>query len=335
MRAQRLLAIQLLLQLRGRQTAEALAEQFEVSVRTIYRDIDALSAAGIPVRSDSGPGGGFALIDGYRTRLTGLASPEAEALFLIGLPGPAAALGLGAAAAQAARKLLAALPPGIQLDAERIAARFHLDPADWYQASDAAPQLPAIARAVLDQRQLALRYQSWSGVRDWQVDPLGLVLKGGAWYLVARSGERSRIYKVSAVQALQTLDTPFQRPPDFDLAHWWASELAAFEARLRPATASVRASASGLQRLCRLGAYAEQAVQDAPPPDISGWTTVELPVEDSEQALLQLLGIGAELEVLAPPALRDALCALLAQMQSRYQPAEAPNACSIGASCSA
>src|SRR6185295_10620801 len=127
MRASRLLSILILLQVRLRLTAEALAEEFEVSVRTIYRDIDALSAAGIPVYGDRGPGGGFRLLDGYRTRLTGLAPDEAEAMMMIGLPGPAAALGLASAATRAKGKLLAALPASGGEDAGRMAQRFHLD----------------------------------------------------------------------------------------------------------------------------------------------------------------------------------------------------------------
>jgi predicted DNA-binding transcriptional regulator YafY len=151
------MSILILLQLRTRLTAESLAEEFEVSVRTIYRDIDELSAAGIPVQSDRGPNGGFKLMSGYQTKLTGLASSEAEAVFMIGMPEAAAELGMGTAATEAGRKLLASLPPALSADAGRIGTRFHLDPIDWYQRAEPVPHLPALARAVLDQQLVSAR----------------------------------------------------------------------------------------------------------------------------------------------------------------------------------
>src|SRR5258708_2537140 len=143
MRASRLLSILMLLQARGRMTAEALAAEFEVSLRTIYRDIDHLSAADVPIYGDRGPGGGFQLLDGYRTKLTGLTPAEAETLFLAGLPGPAAELGLADLLATAQLKLTAALPEGTRATARRVSARFHLDPVDWFRAADEARFLPA------------------------------------------------------------------------------------------------------------------------------------------------------------------------------------------------
>ena len=184
MRVRRLLSILMLLQLRVRLTAEELAREFDVSVRTIYRDVEELGAAGIPVYADRGPGGGFQLVDGYRTRLTGLGTDEAEAVFMIGLPGAAAAMGLGAAATNAGRKLLAALPQPLSDGAGRLGQRFHLDPIDWYREEERAEHLPTIARAVLDQRVVSMTYESWTSVRPWVIEPLGLVLKAGAWYVV-------------------------------------------------------------------------------------------------------------------------------------------------------
>jgi predicted DNA-binding transcriptional regulator YafY len=317
MRASRLLSILILLQLRVRLTADALAEEFEVSVRTIYRDIDALSAAGIPVYGDRGPGGGFRLLDGYRTRLTGLAGDEAEAMMMIGLPGPAAALGLGAAAARARGKLLAALPAGGSEEAGRIAARFHIDPVDWYRAEEPVRHLPAIARAVLDQRVLAMSYESWTGVRDWTVEPLGLVLKAGAWYLAARGHGKVRIFRVSNIHALSVDEAAFARPGDFDLPAYWKAELARFEEGLRPGKAGLRASPEGLKRVSGLGAYAAQAVNAASPPGAEGWSGLELPIETVGQAALLLLGIGPEIEVVAPAALRERLRELAEQVLMR------------------
>jgi predicted DNA-binding transcriptional regulator YafY len=304
MRASRLLSILMLLQLRERLTAEALAEEFEVSVRTIYRDIDKLAEAGVPVYADRGPGGGFRLVDGYRTRLTGLASDEAEAMFMIGLPGPAAALGMGPAASNAGRKMLASLPRASGDVAGRMGARFHLDPVDWYRDDEPLQQLPAIARAVLDQTLLAMTYDSWRGVREREVEPLGLVLKAGAWYLVARSDGAARIYKVANILQLGVRDTHFERPADFDLGAWWSAETARFEARLRPGIAQLRATALGLKRLSQLGAYAQRAVKAADAPDDDGWSRLCLPIETIDHAALMLLGIGPEILVLEPEGLR-------------------------------
>lgn len=317
MRASRLLSILMLLQLRDRLTAEALAAEFEVSVRTIYRDIDKLAEAGVPVYADRGPGGGFRLIDGYRTRLTGLAADEVEALLMIGLPGPAAALGMGPAASNASRKMLASLPRSSGDVAGRMGARFHLDPVEWYRDDEPLQQLPAIARAVLDQTVLAMSYDSWRGVRDRVVEPLGLVLKAGAWYLVARSDGVARIYKVANILRHEVRDTHFERPTDFDLATWWSAETARFEAGLRTGTAQLRATATGLKRLSQLGAFAQRAVKMAAPADDEGWSCLSLPIETIDHAALTLLGIGPEVVVLAPDALRLRLRDLAADIVDR------------------
>ncbi len=171
MRASRLLSILLLLQSRGRMTAQQLADEFEISVRTVYRDIDNLSASGVPVYADRGRDGGFQLLDGYRTRLTGLTPAEADALFLTGLPGPAAELGLGDAMAAAQLKLLAALPSERREGAERVASRFHLDPIGWYQTIEQTAFLPTLAEAVWNTRRIGVRYESWTAVVERQLDP--------------------------------------------------------------------------------------------------------------------------------------------------------------------
>ena len=314
MRASRLLSILILLQLRGRMTAEALADEFEVSIRTVYRDVDALSAAGVPVYGDRGPGGGFQLLDGYRTRLTGLAADEAEAMFMIGMPGPAAALGLGAAAARAGGKLLASLSPPVSEGAGRIGTRFHFDSVHWYHADEAVPFLPAIARAVLDQHIVELRYESWSGVRDWRVEPLGLVLKAGAWYLVARARRGVQTFRVSNIRTQRVTGERFERSEDFDLPIWWSASLERFETELRPARASIRLSALGRRRLAEQGAYAAEAVAAAGAPDQEGWAVVNLPIETIDKAALTLLGLGPEVRVIEPIELRESLRDLAEQV---------------------
>jgi predicted DNA-binding transcriptional regulator YafY len=304
MRASRLLSILILLQLRQRLTAEVLAAEFEVSVRTIYRDIDALSAAGIPVYGDKGPGGGFQLLDGYRTRLTGLASDEAEAMLMIGLPGPAAALGLGAAAGRAKGKLLAALTSDAGKTADRISGRFHLDPADWYRAADNTAFLPGVARAVLDQHPIAISYESWTRTHDHGVDPLGLVLKGGGWYLVARAKTRLQTFKVANIKSLKVQAGLFERPAGFDLVTHWTAQLLDFEDMLRPHLASIVASPAGSKRLSADGAYAARAIAETGVADKNSWTCFSLPYENIDQAARLLLGIGPEFKVLAPAELQ-------------------------------
>ena len=319
MRASRLLSILILLQLRGQLTADYLAAEFEVSVRTIYRDIDALSAAGIPVYGDSGPGGGFKLLDGYRTKLTGLDPDEAEAMLLVGLPGAAQTMGLGDAAYRARNKLLAALPSTGGDKAGRIAGCFHLDTADWYRAARPTPFLASVVRAVLDRQLLAMTYQSWTTRRGWTVEPYGLVLKAGNWYLVAQEDKTMRTFNVADILALTVLADQFIPSYEFDLATWWAESARAFEERLRPGTAILRASSLGLQRLRLLGSFAGEAVAKAEPDGESGWHIVKLPLETIEYAAPALLGIGPEIDVVEPVALRAEIERLARTVLHRIQ----------------
>jgi predicted DNA-binding transcriptional regulator YafY len=321
MRTSRLLSILIQLQLRGSATAEALAREFEVSVRTIYRDIERLGASGVPVYADRGPGGGFRLLDGYRTRLTGLETDEAEALYMIGLPGPAEALGIGDAAGRAGRKMLAALPASRGELAGKLGDCFHLDPIDWYRAEPTPEHLPDIARAVLAGNGLAMTYDSWTGVRDWSVRPLGLVLKAGHWYLVAEGHGKRRIFKVSSIRAHAPDGSTFERPRDFDLGAWWSAETARFEAELRRDIASLHVTVPGLKRIADLGAYAQAAVGAAIATGEAGWMRIELPIEHVEQAALLLLGIGPDVRVVAPESLRLRLGELARAVAGMYEEA--------------
>lgn len=307
MRASRLLSIMILLQLRGRVTASGLAEEFEVSERTIYRDIDALSAAGVPVYGDRGPGGGFALLEGYQTRLTGLAADEAEAMPMIGMIGPAAELGLGAAASAARNKLLAALPSSRQQSADRVAERVHFDMVDWYRAAEPLPHLPLVARAVLNQLRIAMRYESWQGVREWEVEPLGLVMKAGTWYLAAHGGRKLRIFRLSNMDAVRVLGERFERPAGFNLGAWWSAEQARFDAELFSETATLRVSPLGRQRLAALSQRGADAVRGITGED---WATVQMAVENRDHGAREILGLGAEVEVIAPAGFRERVVTL-------------------------
>ncbi|MGO4750380.1 helix-turn-helix transcriptional regulator, partial [Streptomyces sp. 2MCAF27] len=277
MRADRLLSLLLLLQNRGRMTAPELAEELEVSVRTVYRDIDALGASGIPVYADRGPAGGYRLLDGYRTRLTGLTGDEADSLFLAGMPGPATELGLGADLATAQLKLRAALPAELGERSRRIQERFHLDAPGWFRDAEEVPHLGAVAEAVWRPRALRVDYRRWRGEVRRKLHPLGLVLKGGIWYLVARaesteSGTESvRTYRVSRILDAEVLDETFERPTGFDLAAHWAESSRRLEGMRFQGEAELLLTPRGLRLLpMKFGAAGEAAVAAAGPPDADG-----------------------------------------------------------------
>lgn len=319
MRSSRLLSILLLLQSRGRMTATALAAAFEVSVRTVYRDVDQLSAAGVPVYADRGREGGFRLLDGYRTRLTGFTPAEAEAVLLAGLPGPADDLGLGAAVAAAQLKLLAALPEPRSEDAARVARRFHLDPVGWFRGTESKALLPLLAGAVWQERQVRIGYESWAGTVERILAPMGLVLKAGVWYLVALHGTAPRTYRVSAMRTLEVLADGFARPEGFDLGAYWTAWVREFETRIYQGEATLRLSPTGMRRLSSLApAVAEMAARTASPPDAAGWVQARIPTESIDHAAGEMLKLGAEAEALAPPALRERMAGLALGLARMY-----------------
>lgn len=309
MRASRLLAILILLQLKVRVTAPSMAQEFDVSERTIYRDMDELSAAGVPVYAERGRSGGFQLLGGYRTDLTGLTLEEAKAVLMIGMPDALNALGLGEAMERSREKLLAALPADSRLAAKHTGALFHFDPSDWYRNSEPVPHLPALARALLEREWLTVVYQSWRGERRWVLAPYGLVMKAGEWYLVAASAHdhKTRTFKAANLLQMEGSADHFERLPTFDLPQYWRESLARFETELRSGEATLRVTATGKQRLAHLGAWAARAVAAATDADAEGKTTVVLPVEPGEQCLLELLSLGPEVEVVAPIELRQRL----------------------------
>ena len=319
MRASRLLSIMMLLQARGRMSAESLAEELEVSVRTIYRDIDQLSAAGVPVYADIGRNGGFALLDGWRTRLTGLTAPEARALFLSGLPGPAGELGLGDDVAAAELKLLAALPADWQGEAQRMASRFHLDPKGWFSTGPRPEFLKAVAEAVWSETRIVIRYDSWTQVSERLVEPMGLVLKAGVWYLVGRREAGYRTYRMSQIQALTPTGDRFERPADFDLPAHWQQATQSFEREIYIGLARVRATRIGISRLKDISQRVKDAIDaQALVFDADGWAELDVPVEEDTWAAREMTRVGAEVEVLAPQSLRDRMADIARLLAKSY-----------------
>jgi predicted DNA-binding transcriptional regulator YafY len=317
MRASRLLSILIMLQARGRVTAQALADECEVSLRTVYRDIDALSASGVPVYADRGAAGGYRLLDGYRTRLNGLSSDEVCALFL-GLRGPAMALGLGGAMATAQLKLASALPAELQAAAERMRTRFHLDAAGWFHNDEEPACLQPLAAALWEERLVEMRYRSWKSEKLRVVGPLGLVLKSGAWYLAGAVGEDVRTYRVARIGELRVLDETLQRPAGFDLATYWRGNTQRLEAEMHQGRAELRLTAAGYRMLEPFVSPFARAGMQVGEPDSEGRRTVVLPVGSVLHACSDILRFGTEAEVLGPPELRDKMRDLCGRMAQLY-----------------
>lgn len=327
MRASRLLGMLLTLQTRPRVSAAALARAFEVSVRTIYRDVDALSAAGVPIYAETGRNGGISLHEGYRTRLTGLTLAEASALPVAGLADAARDLGLSGQAASAQLKVLASLSPDTGAAARHIAARFHTDPVPWYHRAETLEHLPRLAQAVWAQTCIEVQYESWTrGVRR-RLHPLGLVQKGGLWYLVAARRSQPRTYRVAGIARLEVTDLPAQRPAGFDLAAWWRASADAFERRLFAHRAQVLISGAG-EEIVRavMPAAAEMVARTRTPCARPGWSRAQMPYESAPYSARQLLRLGAEVEVLEPADLREAVRAEALRVAARHGPAEAASA---------
>jgi predicted DNA-binding transcriptional regulator YafY len=324
MRADRLLSLALLLQARGTATARALADELGVSVRTIYRDLEALSAAGVPVVTEAGPGGGCRLMDGYRFPLRGLRPDEAEALLILGVPTVLNELGLAGALTAAHRQ--------IQVTAGLTAAALvHLDMPRWFGDLEEVPCLRDLAEAVRLGRKLAIRYPPPD--RDPRiVGPLGLVNKAGIWYLVARSGARAsgtragdgggdvRVYRAGRVSAARVLAEPVERPDGFELAAFWAHWSAEFEASRPRLEVRLAASPDALSAFGEVfGPAAAPALEAAEPPGQDGWRVVTLSFEHERAAVHRLAGFGDQVEVLDPPAVRAALLATAREILGRYQ----------------
>lgn len=317
MQVDRLLTLLLILQGRGRTTAERLSEELGVSVRTVYRDLRALERAGVPVVGERGPGGGVQLDPRYRGELSGLTGPEAEALLAVTVPSLAGAVGLGDRMEGAIRKLRA----GIATRRRPGAGRIHVDPTGWFRTAEAADALPLLFSAVWSGHQLRIAHRPYGGhARRRVVSPLGLVAKGGAWYLVAETASGIRVFRASRIEAVDVLDAVVMRPETFDLAAFWADWAVEFEQSRERIPVAVRIHPGALGRL--RGILGDGRVSAAGTADDEGFVAATLEFELEHQAVADLLSIGGGVEVLGPPEIRDAVAGAARAAARRYDAAD-------------
>ncbi|MFJ4745259.1 helix-turn-helix transcriptional regulator [Streptomyces sp. NPDC088775] len=325
MKSDRLLSILLLLQTRGLVPASELAERLEVSVRTIYRDIEALAASGVPVYAERGRHGGIALLPGFRTDVTGLTADEARALFVLAAEGTHAALGLDAALGSALRKVMAALPEPHRPAAELTSRRILVDPVRWMSGPRPAVDVAELHDAVLTDRRLRLgyRHSGTSDPRTYTVDPYGLVVKAGVWYLVADRDGVPRLFRADRVRRAGLLDAPVERRPGVELADLWDELRRQVEERPGRVRLRVRVRRSRLDLFLRLNAG--WLTGEPRPEGRAGgeWLRAELAVDSVEHAR-SLLSFGPNVEVLSPPEARDVLARHAAAVVALYGAAGTP-----------
>lgn len=324
MRADRLLSILLLLQVHRRLTAGELARRLEVSERTIHRDMDALSGAGVPVLAERGIGGGWMLLEEYRTNLTGLNRAEVQSLFLTKPSRLLADLGLDKASDAAYIKLLAALPTINRGDAEYVRQRIHIDISGWSRSEEAIPFLPLLQDAIWRERKLRFTYRRGGDCDTVErlIDPLGLVAKGSAWYLVGAVDSEIRSYRVSRLQDAIIMDEACIRPEGFDLAAFWEQSTASFKAHLPRYQAVVRVDPAILFRLRYAGRFAR--IEKIHEPDPDGWVRVAMRFQFEEEACEYVLSFGPRIEVIEPYPLRAKVVSLAESVIKFYADASAP-----------
>jgi predicted DNA-binding transcriptional regulator YafY len=319
MRADRLISIVLLLQANGRLTAENLAHRLEVSQRTILRDMDALSTAGVPVVAERGTGGGWRLIDGYETKLTGLTPAEIRSLFLARPPVLLAELGIKEAADAAWLKLRAALPVGVREQAEFVRQRVLIDSRNWRDAAESLTSLPFILESLWSGLRLKFIYEKADGESsEREVDPLGLVARANRWYLVAANGDERRTYRVSRIRSAEILTESCARPKDFDLAAYWEASTNRFREHLPRYDATFLVTHAVLPWVCyRSWRILEQVTA-------GDRVRVSLRFDAPEEAQQFALAGGAEVEVVAPQELREYVIAAAEAIVAAYASSATP-----------
>lgn len=312
MRADRLLSIVLLLHARGRMTAQGLSQHLEVSERTIYRDLDALSSAGIPVYAQSGANGGVFLDEHYRLSLTGLSSAEAQSLFVSSEAGPLKDLGLGRAVEDTLLKIFAALPSMQRAEAERMHQRFHIDPANWFQIVEPTPFLTLLQQAVWEDRRVHVTYQPVEGITgSREIDAYALVAKANIWYLVGRkTGGEMHNYRIVRFKTITLLDAHFERDLAFDLAAYWKASCEQFERQsmhnFPRYSATLRVHPD---KLWYFPGYLQGHYEEIDAPDAEGWHTLRVSFDSRQDARMRLMGLGTGVVVIEPQELYEDILA--------------------------
>jgi predicted DNA-binding transcriptional regulator YafY len=310
MRADRLISLVLLLRARGRMTAQTLAEELEVSERTIYRDLDALSAAGIPVCTLAGTNGGVYLDEAYRHSLTTLSRAEVQSLFIASGIGPLQDLGLARASEESHLKLLEDLPHVHRAEVERMRQRFYIDPANWFQRSQPSPYFALLQQAVWEDRPVWITYQPVETPEsERQVDAYALVAKANVWYLVGKKQQGPlHNYRIARLKGARLADGHFQRDPAFDLPSYWEASCRQFEEenyyKHPPYQAVFKVHPAAYWYF---PGYLEGRYEQIEAADEAGWVTLRLTVDSMEEARMRALGLGAYVRVIAPDALRASI----------------------------
>ncbi|GCE11107.1 helix-turn-helix transcriptional regulator [Tengunoibacter tsumagoiensis] len=321
MRADRLLTILLLLQARGRMTAQELAGHLEVSERTIYRDLQALSLAGIPVYAESGIGGGYSLIEQYQTRLTGFTKSEVRALAPSQSFGPLHDLGLGPALEAAFLKLEVVLSPHWHGDIDTVKRSIYLDSTGWLWAKEPVPFLPLLHEALWLGQKVAIDYHRHDGqIRQRVVDPYGFVAKSTVWYLIGAVDGQIRMFRVSRVGAARLLAETSQRPQDFDVRVYWETWNRTFATNYTPYIVRLRLAPGGMQRLFEIAdETARSSLREEPLSDDQGWSLVSMTFSSLLHARTVAMGVGNLLEVVEPLELRGAIRTQAQQIVALYE----------------
>ncbi|MEM7343154.1 MAG: YafY family protein [Chloroflexota bacterium] len=319
MRADRLLSLMMLLQTQRQMTAEALATELEVSKRTIYRDIDALSIAGVPIYANGGPGGGYALLDSYRTTLNGLNDNEIRALFMLTIPSPLSDLGVNQQLKAAILKLTSSLADDHHKYANDLRQRLHLDAASWFQIDEPLLYLKDLQAVIWQDRQLVLTYRRRNGsVSEQTISPYGLVAKASVWYLVAATNRGIRVYRVSRIEAVRMTKTNFTRPQAFDLAEFWIGWVASYKTSLPEYPVTLRIGPDLIGTLPYILGDGVQALIEQAHPDAEGWRVIDYTFERVEEAQAYILGMGASVDVVSPKELRDRVLQIATDVVAHY-----------------
>ena len=326
MRADRLISLLMLLQLNGRMTAEELSERLEVSPRTIYRDLDALSASGVPVYAERGPQGGCMLMESYRTNLTGLNEEEVKALFMFSVPGLLAELGADKASEAAMLKLTASLPAPFQKDAQRVQERLLLDPAGWFQGDESVPHLPLLQEAVWNDKRVRIHYRRGDG--QWVkrlIEPLGLVAKAHIWYVVCGGYGGVMVYRASRIMEAALSDSTFSRPADFNLAAYWQAWRDGFEEKQSQFPVQLRIFPGHEVEVSQyFGDSIIPLIEDADPEGTTGAVTITLTFDSETAACHRLMGLGTAVEIIAPDSLRTEISRTAIKMAQLYSQPRQP-----------